>query len=433
MNVISPDFGTASASTPKLDQSKKTLLFIDDRPNTLSANLFNRNDFNIVLIRYAKHGMSESYIKKTESFTSYYRDASKDLKTQISDFVDWCKSRNIKPDFLLNPSEPEQVFAHALGREIGVPSLSEEQVTWLRNKVSMKDKFREIGIPTAEYKAVSCVQDVIDFAKNWGWPVVVKPQEGFACIKTYKIQNDEEAEKLCLESDVKWMVESYAEGIEWECCALIAGGKVLDTYLSYMPARPIEIVDGAINANITVRPHPADFPVDTNNLVQRIVDGMRLDHGYMHMEFFVDSNGQFLMGETGLRLAGCEIPANHAYACGFNLFDALIDIHMGKTPSLSYGQEHCAGDLLLPAVKGTVSYMTPAEELLTMPGVISYKPRISIGDFVEPRRASHFCSAVVHVEGQSVEEVLDRMNFVLDHYKIYAQPESDAPEPFGPK
>lgn len=418
MMDISHKFGDASRVAGNYSSKKKTLLFIDDRPNTLASRVFERDDYNLVLIRHENHSLPYNHLEKTKKFLTYYRDNRLSTEDQIQCFVEWCAANGIKPDYILNPSEPEQHFAHALGRHVGIPSLSEDQVKWLRNKVAMKDKFREIGLSTAEYAAVSTHEEIIQFAEVHGWPVVIKPQEGFACINTYKLSSDEEVRDFHLAENIGWMVESFVDGTEWECCALISKGMVLDTYLSYMPARPLEIVDGAINANITVRPHPSDFSIDTKDLVEKLVNGMGLDHGYMHMEFFINSNGEFFMGETALRLAGCEIPENHGLAFGFNIFDVLIDIHLDENPSMQYGGEHCVGDLLLPAAKGKITYMTPREELMNMPGVISYKPRISVGDFVDPRRASHTCSAVVHVEGDDVGHVLERMYCVLNNYKI---------------
>lgn len=422
--------GVAGLVENNFAPNKKTLLFIDDRPNTLANRVFERDDYNLVLVRHKEHALPASHLKKTEKFPAYYRDVRLNISDQLDDFVHWCVSHNIHPDCLLNPSEPEQYFAHSLGRFIGVPSLSESQVRWLRNKVSMKDKFREIGLPTAEYRAVVSCNEILEFGETYGWPIVIKPQDGFACINTYKLNSREEAERFYLNPDIQWMVESFVVGTEWECCALISGGKVIDTYVSYMPARPLDIVDGAINANITIRPHPKDFPIDTNALVSRIVEGMELDHGYMHMEFFTNENGEFFIGETALRLAGCEIPANHGLACNFNIFDALIDIHLGEVPSMQYGIQRCVGDLLLPSARGRITNMTHQDELLSMPGVISYKPRIYVGDFVDPRRASHTCSAIVHVEGDNVGHVLERMNYVLERYKIEAEINFESsPEP----
>lgn len=402
--------------------AKPVLLFVDDRPNTLGQRVFERDDYELILLRHSDHALSPEYLEKTRSFKAFYRDRSASKEAQIQEFRDWCLKNAVTPGFMLNPSEPEQQFAHALGRAIGVPSLTDQQVDWLRNKVSMKDKFREIGFKTAEYAAVKTPEDLVAFGQQHGWPIVLKAQDGFACIDTYLIRNAEEALQKSLKPESLWMAETFMGGIEWECCALVSDGKVLDTYVSFMPARPLEIVDGAINANITVRPGPQNLTADTRQIVQQLVDGMNLDHGYMHLEFFMTPENELFMGEAAMRMAGCEVPANHGYACNFNLFDALIDIHLGRKPDMTYGPQRCVGDLLLPVKKGKITAMTSPQELLCMPGVIAHKPRVTLGQVIDPRRASHTCSAIVHVEGDTLEQVLSRMEYVLTHYKIEAQP-----------
>ena len=403
-------------------QDKPVLLFVDDRPTTLGSKLFERDDVRVVLLRHEEHGFSQSHLDKTAHFPAYYRDSSLPENDQINDFLSWCDENDIKPQYILNPSEPEQQFAHKLGQRIGVPALTEDQVVWLRNKARMKDKFSEMGIACANYAEVKTSSDMVAFGEVQGWPIVVKPTEGFSCIDTYLLSSAEEASAHDLSDDTNWMVESYVEGQEWECCALIQDGQVLDTYASYMPARPLDIVDGAINANITVTPTPTDFPIDTKELVQRIVDGMELSDGYMHMEFFVNEKDGLVMSETALRLAGCEIPENHGLANGFDTYNTLIDIHIGRKVNLDYTKSQCAGDLLLPTKAGHIVGMTSEAELLNMPGVVLYKPRLQVGDVSDPKRAGHTCSAVVHVVGDTLEAVLSRMEYVLENFQMHTNP-----------
>lgn len=402
--------------------AKPTLLYVDDRPSTLSNRVFERNDYNLILLRRTDHSFSTEHLEKTSNFLSYYRNPNSSIRQEIRKFKEWCNRNKLTPTHFLNPSEPEQYFSHAFAKELGLNALNNDQVSWLRNKVLMKQKFRELGFQTASYKEVSSATDVTTFAEEHGWPVVVKPQEGFACIETHKVSTPEQLKNINWKAVDKWMVESYVSGTEWECCALINEGKVLDTYLSYMPARPLDIVDGAINANITVRPHPKDFPVNTNAMVQRLVSGMNLNHGYMHMEFFTQKDGSYALGETALRLAGCEIPANHGYACDFPIFDALIDIHLGNKPKMKYGKESCVGDLLLPISNGFITSMPSPEEVLSFAGAISFKRKVSEGDVIDPMRASHTCSGVVHVSGDTVQNVEKRMKHILKNYKVIQRP-----------
>ncbi|KJY25606.1 ATP-dependent carboxylate-amine ligase, partial [Streptomyces katrae] len=181
--------------------------------------------------------------------------------------------------------------------------------------------------------------------------------------------------------------------------------------------RPLDIVDGAMNANISVGTGEGP-PVDLRALVQRVVTGMGIDHGYAHMEFFL-IDGEVYAGEIGVRLAGCEIPANHGHAYGFDVFGATLAVYLGRRPDLRYGERRCAGDLLLPLPgSGTVRRITSREELLAMPGVIDAVLKVRSGDTVTARRASHNASGYAHVVGASVGEVESRMRDVLARFTI---------------
>lgn len=396
------------------------LLFVDDRPCTLADSLFQRSDVKPILLRFQQilGDLSLTYQEETQHFLSFVIDMEKPISQEVKRFQEWQQQKNLELKYFCNPSEPRQHISQRFARLLGLPALSEEQVNWLRNKLIMKKKCKEIGFLVADSAPVFNPNDVLAFAEIHGWPVVVKPTEGFACIDTYKLEGEKDIKKLKLGSNHEWMVESFVWGQEYECCALIFNCQVLDTYLSYFPASPLEATDGAINANISLGYLNKEFPVDMRKIVQQIVDGMNIDRGYMHLEFFLLPDQTVVLSEVGLRLAGCEIPGNHGLAYGFNIFDALIDIHLLRHPKLEYTQKRCVGDLLLPIKPGRVEAITPVSELLMMEGVIKAKLKIKVGDSISARRASHFSSGYVHIEGQTVSEVEYRMQRVLERFNL---------------
>jgi len=400
------------------------LLFVDDRPCTLAEVLLQRTDVRPVLLRF-KQVLGElppAWLKRTEHLPSFVVDLERPLEEEAARFRRWQAEQGLDVRHFCNPSEPRQHVSQRFARLLGLPCLSEEQVHWLRNKVAMKEKLAAIGFDVAACAPVSTREDILAFARQHGWPLVLKPQEGFACIETYKLSTPADVERLALGPAHRWMVETFIPDEEYECCALISGGKVLDTYLAYFPAPPLAATDGEMNANITYRHVPPELGVDMREVVQRIVTGMGLDHGYMHLELFIGPGGSYRMSEVGLRLAGCEIPANHGLAFGFDIFGTLIDIHLGRRPQIQYTQERCVGDLLLPIRPGLITELSPLEELLSLEGVLKGRLKVSRGDVISARRASHVSAGFVHVEGATVEEVERRMQRVLEHYRIVTVP-----------
>jgi len=229
-----------------------TLLYVDDRPCSLSEHLLKRSDVSLVLLRFKGNPLPSEYITETEHLPSFYLDRNIDIVDEVERFRSWSSARNVLPQYFLNPSEPAQYITQTFARALGLPALSDEQVLMVRNKIIMKSKLAEIGIAVAKFAPISSKEELLRFGDAVGWPVILKPVDGFATINTFKLSRVQAVSHVIKES-CKWMAEELQLGREYECCALIQNQKVLSTFISYMPESPIEIVEGGMNANITLR------------------------------------------------------------------------------------------------------------------------------------------------------------------------------------
>ncbi|MEU6708985.1 ATP-grasp domain-containing protein [Streptomyces wuyuanensis] len=394
------------------------LLMADDRPTSFTRYAAENLPDNLVLLRFsnASKDLPETYLRQTAHLPAFWVREHVPLEEEAARYRAWADELPVPPSRFCNPSEPRQAVAQRFAGLAGLPHLTECQVRWVRDKEAMKQRFRELGLDTARYERVSTVAEVETFAELVGWPVVLKPVDSFACVDTFRISEPGALSAADLGTRT-WLVEEHLQGTEWEVCALIHRGEVLDAWPSAMPCRPLDIVDGAMNANISV-PTDEGPPFDLRAMLQRIATGMEIDHGYVHMEFFVVGDKVYA-SEIGVRLAGCEITANHGHAYGFDVFGATLDVYQGRRPGLEYTDRRCVGDLLLPLPdSGTVLRISSTEELLRLPGVIDAALHVSVGDQVAARRASHNASGYVHVAAGSIAEVEVRMRGVLDAFAI---------------
>lgn len=137
------------------------------------------------------------------------------------------------------------------------------------------------------------------------------------------------------------------------------------------------------------------------------------------MEAFVNSEGLPTICEFGWRMAGCKIPENHSLAYGFDIYDVLLDIHLGKKVHLKYNNDKkCVGDLYLPNKPGVLTEITPLDELLKYEGALSGGMFVSKGDIVKPRRAGNEASGYIIVEGKTFNNVKNRMYKILRNFNI---------------
>ncbi|MFI8083365.1 ATP-dependent carboxylate-amine ligase [Kitasatospora sp. NPDC086009] len=404
----------------------EVLLMVDDRPSSFTRYAARELADRLVLLRFAetRQDLSEDYLLETAHLPAFWVREGAAPAQEAQRYRQWAAGLPVPPTRFCNPSEPRQAAAQRFAALAGLPHLTEQQVTLVRDKAVMKERFRQLGLRTAEFARVRSGAEIGRFADRHGWPVVLKPVDSFACVDTYRLAGPGDLAGIDLGAR-RWMVEEHLGGTEWEVCAIVLGGEVLDAWPSAMPCRPLDIVDGAMNANISVG--TGDGPaIDVRALVQHVITGMGIDHGYAHMEFFL-IDGEVYAGEIGVRLAGCEIPANHGHAYGFDVFGATLAVYLGRRPELDYRERRCAGDLLLPLPgSGTIRRITSREELLGLPGVVDAVLKVGAGDRVAARRASHNASGYAHVVGESVAEVETRMREVLDRFTIEVVPAREA-------
>src|SRR5690606_23067035 len=95
-------------------------------------------------------------------------------------------------DALESTIESHQMAAAQVREWRSIPGTS-VRTTWLcRDKPSMKEALREAGVPTAASTAAQTADEVHDFARDVGYPLILKPRSGAGAQGTVKVDNDTE-------------------------------------------------------------------------------------------------------------------------------------------------------------------------------------------------------------------------------------------------
>lgn len=405
---------------------KKTLVYFEEYRSNLSDALRKREDINVIFLRPTTRFMTPEYLEETSDM-SYNLDRDETFNHQLMRFFDWLDDNNITVDYFLNDSEYYMDLANQFARAMKLEALSEEQVKWVRDKVSMKDKFRSIGLSTVDYKAVESIDDVIDyFISNGCKKIVFKPRDEMNSKDTYFISSLEDIYNLPIEMKLnKYMVETYTPNHEWSIESIIQDGKVLDSYLTYISGSTLEAsINGNINCHMQLLQTPDYFKFEPKEYIQQIVDGMELKNGAMTIEVFVDEYGNPLASEMGWRFPGCQTTMNISISRGFSIYDALIDIAIHKKVELNYKENITVpGDIYLPNKEGTIDYFTSLEELSKMDGFVMGKLFIKEGEYQKKRRVGTDASGWVIVEGKTPEETFNFMKNIYDNFVITTKEE----------
>ena len=402
----------------------KTLLYFEEYESKLSHKLLERIDIKPIIIRTNKNMkfFNESYLKSTEKILNYVVDYYNDIDDEVCKFKNWLKVNNVTIDYFLNDSEYYLEFSNKFARKLGLYALTDNQICWVRDKVDMKRKFREIGLDTVNFKEINSKEELKKFFINNGSnKIIFKPRRGMNSIETYIINSLEDIDSLTLEIvPGKYMVEDFCYDHEWSIESLVQNGKVLDSYVTYIPNPTIwASISNDLNCHMTVPKIPSYFKFVPKEFIQQIVSGMNLKDGTMTIEVFINDDGNIKASELGWRLPGCQATLNHSYSYGIDIYNILLDIAIHKNVVLNYQDEIVSvGDLYLPNKEGIVEWITPLEDLLKMDGVIDGEMFAKIGEYQIKRRVGNDASGWVQVLGENEYETLEKMQKVYNAFEI---------------
>ncbi len=402
----------------------KTLLYFEEYESNLSHELLKRKDIIPVIIRTNKNMkfFSKEYLDSNSGVLNYTIDYYNDIDIEVEKFKKWLSDKGVKLDYFLNDSEYYLEFANAFASKLGLYALNEEQVGWVRDKVNMKERFREIGLDTVDFKAVESKDDVKDFfIKNGSKRIIFKPRRGMNSIGTYMINSLEDIDAINVEFEKgKYMVEDFCYDHEWSIESIVQDGVVLDSYVTYIPNATIwATINNDLNCHMTVPKTPEFFKFVPKEFIQTIVTGMGLLDGAMTIEVFISEDGRVKASELGWRLPGCQATLNHSYSYGIDIYNILLDIAIHKKVNLVYNDKIVSvGDLYLPNKEGIVEEITPLEELLKMDGVIGGEMFAKVGEYQKKRRVGNDASGWVQVIGNDEKETLEKMRNIFNSFRI---------------
>lgn len=403
---------------------KKTLLYFEEMECPLSKTLFGREDLNIIILRTTKNlkFFSKEYLEQTKKYNVFVADYNNDISEEVYKFKKWCEEKKLNPTNFLNDSEYYLEYANNFARLLNLPALTEQQVLWVRDKVNMKERFNQIGLNTVSFSAIENKQDIVNFFNSHGGKrIVFKPRRGMNSVDTYIINSLEDIENLSvLIKPNKYMVETFCYDHEWSIESIVQDGKVLDSYVTYIPNATIwASIANNLNCHMTVPKIPEYFQFVPKDFIQTIVSGMNLKNGVMTIEVFISDDGKVMPSELGWRLPGCQATTNHSFSYGINIYELLIDIMLGKKVELNYRDKIISvGDLYLPNKEGIITNITSLDELLKMDGVIQGEMFARLGEYQVKRRVGNDASGWVQVMGTNEKETLKKMQSVFDKFVI---------------
>jgi len=242
--------------------------------------------------------------------------------------VETLRRRHGPPDRILGILENLQVQLAAVRGHFGLPGGDVAAAERFRDKATMKDALRLVGIPCARHRRLHAEEDVWAFASEIGFPIVLKPTAGAGSKATYEIR-DAAALRGALQDiaqiGVKGMIaEEFLDGREYSFETIcIRGTPVFHSIGRYFPG-PLEVTRTPWLQWVCVLPRDISGPwFDGARAIGfDAVQKLGMTSGMTHMEWFRRGDGTLAVGEIAMRPPGAQFVSLMSYAHDTDMYRA---------------------------------------------------------------------------------------------------------------
>jgi formate-dependent phosphoribosylglycinamide formyltransferase (GAR transformylase) len=302
------------------------------------------------------------------------------------------------------------------------------RTAWLcRDKPSMKQALREVGVPTAASAAVGSAAEARAFAGRVGFPLILKPRSGAGALDTMRADDAASLEHALGvfggQGAASIAIEEFVEGHEGFYDTITVGGQVAADFVSHYYPNVLEAMRTRWISPEFISTNRIDTAPEYGELREmgrRVIGALGIGTSATHMEWFFGPKG-LKFSEIGCRPPG--VGAWDLYSAGNDMdvyrawANAIVHGETGPAPSRRYASGMVA---LRPEQDGQVTGYSGVEELQREHGewvIDAHLP--PPGTPTQPVEAGYMANAYVrmrHPDYDALRGMLDNVGRTLHVY-----------------
>lgn len=301
------------------------------RTSSFFCQRLHENGVNVLGIGEAPYELLEDWLRA--SMTEYYYVSSLKDYDQVYRAVAFFTFKYGRVDWLESMNEYWLELDAQLRTDFNIAvGTRSDSIAPLKEKSLMKQVYLAAGIPTARQHVVSTRQAGRAFAKEVGYPVIVKPDVGVGANDTWKLSNETELEAFYNRlPNVPYVMEEFIEGDICSYDAIIdsRGLPLFESMSVYAPVMDCVLED--LDIFYYTAPEPAP---KLRALGRKTVRAFGVDRRFVHLEFFrlakarkgLGEAGDYVALEVNMRPAGGRDPDMMNYAHSVDVYKIYADM-----------------------------------------------------------------------------------------------------------
>jgi biotin carboxylase len=287
---------------------------------------------------------------------------------------------------LADQSDRTVPVAAFLNEQLGLSGIRPDTAHVFTNKYAMREALAGSGVPMPAYAEVSKVEEATAAAREWGYPLILKPKSSQASVGVFKVDDELElrthfAATMSESRDGTILVEEFVEGVEVTVEGFSLDGKCTVLAVS-------EKEHYRFNSCIARRlAYPPRFKSETQRRIrethQIVVNTLGLRDGITHAEYRVRDGDPYLV-EVAARGGGNRIASvivNHV--SDVDVYEMLIRRMMGQDIVMPPRLRRAANLEFLDFPPGKVNAISGLDEIRNSDLVCDIELGFSEGETIE--------------------------------------------------
>jgi len=250
------------------------------------------------------------------------------------------KMKNIKFHLFvaLDDFDVEKV-AH-LREHFRIPGMGETTSRYFRDKLAMRVKALEEGIPIPEFTGLFNDDDIRRFTLIVPGPWIIKPRSAASAMGMKKLYNTDELWRhLDVLGDQRhhYLLERFAPGDVFHVDSLIVDKKVVFASVSQYLDTPFEVAHGGGIFRSQTLPFGSKDEKELLRLNKKLMKAFNMNYSATHTEFIKGKvDGQYYFLETASRVGGANIAEMVEASSGINLWREWAKLEIAKANKTKY-------------------------------------------------------------------------------------------------
>lgn len=256
----------------------------------------------------------------------FYVKASKHCIWSVEDFKAGLAHfmRGNKVDRIVAMDDFDVERTATLREEFRFPGMGETTARYFRDKLAMRMKAEEEGIPVPAFSPLFNDEEIREYTQRVEAPWVVKPRFEASATGIKKIYSEEELwDHLAFlgERRHRYLVEQFKPGEVFHVDAISSSGKVVFTRVSQYMTPPLSVAHGGGIFRSHTVPYQSEDDTALRQLNAQVMKAFGMQYSASHSEYIRNrETGKYYFLETSSRVGGAHLAEMVEAASGLNLW-----------------------------------------------------------------------------------------------------------------